>query len=238
MASQTRPLSIAQQVYRLWATLRARQYSAQLSEVFLHEQGGGRGRHDAETLLLDFLMTDPHCGYAASLDFAKAFDSIDVTVVLHILRLSGLPVAIVDLLAAQWQQQQRWAVFGGAVHPTPMTHVRAIPQGDPWSMWAIACLLAPVLREAQMMHPQVRQYLYVDDRTLKAPDLPSLMAAIQHWNCLGDVIGLKSNASKQQNWPLSDQAAAVLAAAPVKYADAGTCPGCLALAITCTVLRS
>lgn len=78
--SETRPLSIAPVIYRIWASIRIKEMAAWAAS-FLHPlQAGGVGGQDAEALALcaDFLQ-DPDT-YPVGLDYRKAFDSLDCSI--------------------------------------------------------------------------------------------------------------------------------------------------------------
>mmetsp|Transcript_3408 Transcript_3408/g.9247 ORF Transcript_3408/g.9247 Transcript_3408/m.9247 type:complete len:231 (+) Transcript_3408:293-985(+) len=85
--------------------------------------------------------------FAASLDFATAYDSAEPRIAARLLRRWGLPQRICKLLLAQWENTVRWAAFffwgGGAFHPVPNAAARALLQGNPWAPHALAAILGP-----------------------------------------------------------------------------------------------
>lgn len=75
-----RPISVGPLVYRWWACMRAQQGAQNIGEAFVAGQGGGHGTHDATGLVLELQLGEGFVNrpFWASLDFAKAFDAIEV----------------------------------------------------------------------------------------------------------------------------------------------------------------
>ena len=176
-----RPIAIGQVIYRMWASIRAKSVASSLSRQFGAKQAGGKGTLDAETMVLDFFLNQDIDGhdFAASLDFDKFFDTVDPALACKALEQMGVPNALVRLISDAWHRQIRWVSFGGAIDPRPITGIKAIPQGDPWSMWAVAALLKPVLVKLQQGHPMVLSWQFADDRTMRARTLDDLISAMQ-----------------------------------------------------------
>lgn len=95
--------------------------------------------------------------YGVSLDFKKAFDSVDWTLSSELLHSLGLPNHVLKPLSDMWNRQTRWCTFGRAVAASPIQGVQAILQGDPFGPLAMAVLLAPVIRRIQVSHPATFQ---------------------------------------------------------------------------------
>ena len=194
-----RPIAIAQLLYRMWASVRAEQCSKGVSSTFDSRQAGGKGLQGAETLLFDVVAAeDVHdMPFMGSYDFLKAFDSVDPELAVHCLRNVGLPVQYARLLLDMWRKQVRWISFGGAVHPLPVRDVRAMPQGDPWAMWAMAAILIPVLRKLKATTSGVRTFAFADDRTMRAKSFDGLHHALQQWEEFART-GIRNNPGKDQ----------------------------------------
>ena len=142
---ETRPISVAPIIYRIWAKIRMRELAPWCSQ-FLHPcQAGGLHGQDAETLTLcmDLLCPADDFPFCCSLDYSKAFDSVDFSICVALFRKIGLNIQICNLLQHQWTNHKRWITFGGAVAPHPLDGCLGLPQGDPWSPFALALTLAP-----------------------------------------------------------------------------------------------
>lgn len=110
----------------------------------------------------------------------------------------GLPDRILGLLRNQWQEHFRWVTFAGSVHPTPIQGAKGLPQGDPWSPIAMSLVLMLAKRRADSLIPTSRSLLYLDDRTILAPNAQTFQRALDAWNALCDTTRLRNNNAKQQ----------------------------------------
>ena len=79
--------------------------------------------------------------------------------------------------------------------------------GDPWSPIAMSLVLMLAKRRADSLVPTSRSLLYLDDRTILAPNAQTLQRALDAWNALYDTTRLRNNYTKQQ----------FLARCPVQY---------------------
>ena len=140
-AQNYRPISVGPVLYRAWAAARAQEFAGHFSTFFGPSQGGGRGTPDCATLVLQMKhvqKTQMH--FAAALDLAKAFDSIHVTLAISVFKLHGLPDQLCNCLSNAWTRQVRHPVVQGCVSNQPI-HCQVLPQGDPWSPWAMSLLI-------------------------------------------------------------------------------------------------
>ena len=73
-------------IYRLWARLRLQELAAPLASCLEHSQAGGLRGHDAETLLcaLGFEFDAEEHPFAMTLDYKKAFGSLEYTISLSV----------------------------------------------------------------------------------------------------------------------------------------------------------
>ena len=198
--ADVRPISIAPVLYRMWGRIRLQQLSTLLTTTLAPYQSGGVGGPDVVSLLLsyDVEFSAEEFGCVAALDFAKAFDSCDTSLVLSTFDKIGIPHKIVRLLADQWTQHSKWVTFANSVCLQPMTHTRGLPQGDPWSPVGISLILSLAKKRADQLVPEARSLLYLDDRTILAPNPVVLKRALQAWDVLYECTRLKDNHSKRQ----------------------------------------
>ena len=112
----------------------------------------------------------------------------------------GVPPQVLGLLKDQWLGQKRWVSFAGTVSPECLGEVPSLPQGDPWSPLALSLVLAAPTKRVQRLYPQVACMVYLDDRTLLAPDVQTLHDVYNEWEILSTVTRLRTNPSKTQCW--------------------------------------
>lgn len=189
-ADRLRPISVGPLVYRIWACIRVQQGAQGIGEAFVAGQGGGRGTQDAMGLVLELQLGEGFVDrpFWASLDFAKAFDSIEVSVALEVL----------GLLGAQWRAQKRWIKYGGAVAQQPLQQVRALPPGCPWSPVAMSAIMAAAAASQRAAFSMVAQIL--DDRTLRARTAAELRQGLRAWKRFEKVTGMQEKVGKRQVW--------------------------------------
>ena len=187
-AAQVRPISIAPIIYRLWGQIRLKHCRDFLTSALSPHQAGGCGGPDATSLLLSFHLEFPKKDFpcVAALDFTKAFDSCDFELSLLVMQHLGVPSRILGLLRNQWQEHFRWITFAGDVHPTPMQGAKGLPHKGPSSPIAMSLVLMLAKRRADALEPETRSLLYLDDRTILAPDAQTLRRALEAWNALYD----------------------------------------------------
>ena len=199
---EVRPICIGPTLYRVWASLRLDQMKPWLASFLGTHQAGGVGGPDVTTLLLTMELDKTSEAYpvALCLDYSKAFDSLDIDLAINILERIRAPSRVVRLLADQWRRHRRWVTFASCVAAAPLTGTRGLPQGDPWSPVALALTLLLPLRQSQRTVPAACSLLYLDDRTLLAPDVNTLQNVETCWNELEEVTRLRTNVQKTQVW--------------------------------------
>ena len=149
-------------------------------------------------------------GVAAALDFCKAFDSLEPAIALHALGQWGFAGSALQLLEHQWRSQVRWSCVGGSVAPEPLHGARGLPQGDPFAPLALAAALQPVLSRCQGRYPDVKQVLFLDDRTFAASTLDRVLAVVDDWDVFGRISGMRTNNDKTQIWGRTQATAVAL----------------------------
>ena len=160
-----RPIAVGAILYRAWAKLRASQVARKFSSSFAPTQGGGRGVPDAPVLVMDILQRQ-HEGwvYGAAFDLEKAFDSMHSDLAVDVMLRHGLHPSVAGCLRDAWNRQVRWIMTTGAYASQPVTcHV--LPQGDPFSPWALSLWMGLLVQEVQRRVPDIIQYQFLDDRT-------------------------------------------------------------------------
>jgi hypothetical protein len=191
---KVRPISVGALLYRAWSKLRFQQ---QLTHALAPQLGCQPGV-GSETLLLSLTQeTTPESHpFGASLDFAKAFESVDWQITVPLLTRAGVPAPVVRALESVWAQQQRWVTFGAHVDPRKIQNVHSLLQGDPWSPFCMGLLLAGPARKMTQENPHIHQTIYMDDRSATFTDLHALHYFMSSWQRVERMLRLKTNHAK------------------------------------------
>ena len=203
---KTRPIAVGAIIFRARGKLRFKQLASQLFHTLPPLQAGGLPSLGADSLLLSWQNegVSELRPYGVSLDFAKAFDSTDWATAEPLLRRAGIPEGVVRALTANWRNQRRWISFGKCVSQYPLLQCPALLQGDPWSPYCMALVLAPVLRKLQSVCPQTFSITYMDDRSALCPSISELNLWLQEWRDFESLCRLKTNVGKSQFWGKSE----------------------------------
>jgi hypothetical protein len=208
-----RPIAVGALLYRIWAKVRFGHAAKAWGSDLLHPlQVGGLPGLDAESLLVALANEagpDSH-PYGVSLDFRKAFDSVDWSTAIRLLRRAGLPTAIAAPLGAMWERQRRWIGFGGSIYPDPIRNVLALPQGDPFSPVALALVLAGPAYKIASRLPTAISTVYLDDRTALFSSLGQLQEYIREWSVFESLGRLRTHEGKTQYWARTPAASRAL----------------------------
>lgn len=218
---KVRPISIGALLYRAWSKLRFKQLSKDLSSALAPLQLGGLPGIGSESLLLSLTQetTPTTHPYGASLDFAKAFESVDWQVAVPLLIRSGVPMPIVRALEGAWAQQQRWVTYGSHVDCRKLEHVQSLLQGDPWSPFCMGLVLAGPAKRMTQENGGIHQTIYMDDRSATFADVPALRHFLFSWERVENLLRLKTNPSKSQFWGRTTEALADLLQAGFQAKD-------------------
>ena len=65
-----------------------------------------------------------------------------------------------------------------------------LPQGDPFAPLALAAALQPVFSRSQSRFPDVKQVLFLDDRTCVGAALPRVLAVVSEWDEISTISGM------------------------------------------------
>ncbi len=119
------------------------------------------------------------------------------------LKLLGFPSGIANTIAAVRGDQRRWVFLDNQSHATPMRVLSAMPQGDSWAVLATRVWMgAGVNWVRERLHAkgmQVKQAVYMDDRTWTADVPEHVVHAGQCWRQWSRSHGLFEN-EKMLQW--------------------------------------
>ena len=107
------------------------------------------------------------------------------------------PVTL-ELVRDQWTHHQRFLSYGGAIAEQACDGFFGMPQGDPFSPWALAAIMSPAAYRFHHLNSFAAMILYVDDRNIRAKTWALLMQAVEYWNDFQELTGLRNNISKMQ----------------------------------------
>eukprot|EP00435_Cladocopium_sp_Y103_P038689 s1562_g10.t1 len=185
----TRPISIGPVIYRVWSAVRLRHLSSGIKRLL--------DRHQ----ILDV--------YDGLVSLHQEYPDVDypfgACLVFRLLRhgpvrahFSSAGPSVFGLYAAGCPMECSYSLvcFGDAVSSRPIVNPLGLPQGDPWSPCALMlCLLLPLRRQFRSVG-DARAFLYLDDRTIIAPSLPSLQQALGVWDDFCRLTRARTNAVK------------------------------------------
>ena len=174
----------------MWVSLRLKTLGPVLSSCLENHQSGGT------TFQLEF--PDQDWQFAACLDYAKAFDSADVSLCLELLSKIGFPEQVLALTRDQWCSHKRWLSFAGATAKEPLLHAEGLPQGDPFAPICLSLLLALPARHVASVANDSKTLLYIDDRTLTAKSIPQLCLAHDTWQEFEQCTRMRTHPEKTQ----------------------------------------
>lgn len=226
-AGQMRPIAVGHVLYRIWSRIRLIQ-TQQLFTPFLAPFQSGSQGSGCQDLFISWDQEFPpeNFGFCAALDYTKCFDSLDYNIPLALFELCGLPSQISALLRSQWGSHSRWVSLNGCVSPVPLRNAKGIPQGDPWSPLALTLVLGCVSRQQKSQVPAASTLLYLDDRSILAPDLQSLQDAMSCWSRLEQVTRMRTNNIKTQYIARTSEAWNEFQNAGFNASKVGTILGC------------
>ena len=166
-AAAMRPITILTALWRVWgrARLRNSKTAMWLETWMTPEICGGRRKVDALSSVIKILEAASNGKYVATFDYSLAFDFTNPAMAVEILRWLGMPAGTAGLLKSVWQSQKRTLQYAGESLKTAEPVMTSLPQGDPWSMIAMAAVLLIPLCDLREAIPNTDILLYVDDRS-------------------------------------------------------------------------
>ena len=200
LAADLRLVSISSLFWRLYTKARFQRPETQAwikRMLPANVYGGvpGKGVQDAAGQLLK--AAHEGC-YIATLDLEKAFDRTSPKLKIHIMKRLGLCKRLATLLLNVWEGQVRHLQLLGETLPGGVLVKDLLPQGDSWSMLAMASVLLPAIQDITKRFPSVCQVNFADDRTFASQSPSELRQVMSVWASWAHTLGLKENGAKAQ----------------------------------------
>ena len=157
--------------------------------------------NDAQVAAADLLEGLGAHGFAATLDYTKAYDTMKPQGTVALMRQAGFPEGFCSLCLAVWGTQLRWVQWGEHTHYHPLQAGRATAQGCPMGPLALSLWMASGLNAAKASLPAnafgaVR--LFMDDRSFTARTAQDLVAQVETWQRWSESVGLLESQDKTQ----------------------------------------
>lgn len=123
-----RPITILNVFWRIWGvawlqTVQVQRWISSLPKEICYGKGSNSGLAVGENF--STLLSK---GYGGTLDYTKAYDSMNVQGTVLLLKRAGWPSGIVDVVGSLWSRQVRWVVWEGHVDQVPLM-ASCAPQG-------------------------------------------------------------------------------------------------------------
>ena len=204
-AANHRPIAVLSCFWRTWASARLKSESVQRwTRTWVPDEAyGGRrgvGTYNAVASLLDGIHNSAYLG---TFDYSLAFDCVRPRLVERLWTHFGMPNGALNMVMSVWCGQRRYLQLFDAVCPTPALVSTSIPQGDPWSMLAMVCMLVAPLVDIKGSRPGAVVSLYVDDRSWITDTAASCLRVAQQWRDWSARLGLTENGDKDQFFQIS-----------------------------------
>jgi hypothetical protein len=190
-SDESRPIAVGSCVTRAWS----RALLPQLPSA-PDGQWCGRAGCGVVTATVDWAAADGCAG--AEVDLRKAFDSVNLPAATAALEHYGTARQIVGWLRASWRGPRHCHVNGALA--AALLPSRGLPPGCPCSPAVLGALLAPWTGLVHRKVPAARTWAYMDDRSLKGPDVATVTAALQVTADFDAAVGLEENVKKRQVW--------------------------------------
>ena len=110
----------------------------------------------------------------------------------------GMPEGTARLLKSVWQSWQRTFQYAGESLKTAELVMTSFPQGEAWSMIAMAAVLLILLCDLRGAIPNTDILLYVDDRSWASQSAQDCVKFGKKWKTWSSRLGLKENATKEK----------------------------------------
>ena len=199
-AAAMRPITILTALWRVWgrASLTSGETARWLETWMTPEISGGRRGVDALSSVIKILEAASSGKYVATFDYSLAFDFTNPAMAVEIIRWLGMPAGTAGLLKSVWQSQKRTLQYAGESLRTEEPVMTSLPQGDPWSMIAMAAVLLIPLCDLREAIPNTDILLYLDDRSWASQSAQDCVKFGKKWKAWSSRLGLKENATKEK----------------------------------------
>ena len=157
------------------------------------------------TFLLDFTLRYHHRHYRplymASIDVAKAFDSVSHSTVLQTLKIRGAPVPFTRYIGSVYESSWTRLKYG-ATQSTPILPTCGVKQGDPLSPWLFNLVIDRLLNRipsgigVNMQGLKINAMAFADDIILLASTKDGLQQSLDITSGFLNACGLLVNANK------------------------------------------
>ena len=194
-ASEYRPICIFSFYYRCWASIRARQCLAAMSDIAPASVCGSMPGRSATSVWYNLLEAMEFATYSnqeangAVLDIIKCFNTLPRLPVFAASIKLGIPDEVIRVWSAGTSQaQRRFLIRGGC--STPLRAITGFAEGDPLSVVAMASLNFVLDIYMTNLHPTCRLYTFVDNievLTRTACDAIHAMNLLQNFCRLLDI---------------------------------------------------
>lgn len=204
-AKDYRPIVVFSIVYRVWASIRARECLRWLLQFFPEELIGSCPNRQAGDLwyaISSIVEYGNHfdercCGALA--DLSKCFNNIPRIPVFVIAKRLGIP----DRITVPWQRalitmERRFSV-NGAVSQGHMSSC-GFAEGDPLSVVAMALINVALDKFMKAQKPEVRCWTYVDDWQLTGESSQAVMEGMNEVSSFTAMLELPMDPSKAAFW--------------------------------------
>ncbi len=198
-----RPITLLNSIYKIFSLiLTNRMMVYKKFMINISQKGFIKERSGLDNILITkLLMKDPNT-YAALIDFAKAFDSVDHAHILRCLNLLGIPIKFINLIRSMlggWSK-----ILIGQHFSEKFFCARGVRQGDPISPILFAIAVEPLSRmisHKKTDTPKIHNLnipilLYADDIIIFANNENKLLNQIKVIHQFQQYSGLQLNPTK------------------------------------------
>ncbi|CAE8605483.1 unnamed protein product [Polarella glacialis] len=219
-AAAMRPIAVLSALWRVWGRARLRNSdTAERLESWLRpEICGGRRNVDALSSVIQLLEAACDNKFIATFDYSLAFDFASPKLAAEIFEWLGMPIGTASLILSVWESQRRVLQYAGEANTNPEEVKTSLPQGDPWSLIAMAVVLLLPLLDLRRGPETTDIMLYVDDRAWASTNASDCMNFGRKWKDWSSRLGLKENEAKEkyyrQNYALALEEFAKVGAPP------------------------
>ncbi|CAE8635053.1 unnamed protein product [Polarella glacialis] len=219
-AAAMRPITVLSALWRVWGRARLRNSdTAEWLESWLQpEICGGRRNVDALSSVIQLLEAACDNKFIATFDYSLAFDFTSPKLAAEIFEWLGMPIGTANLILSVWESQRRVLQYAGEANTNPEEVKTSLPQGDPWSLIAMAVVLLLPLLDLRRGPETTDIMLYVDDRAWASTNASDCMNFGRKWKDWSSRLGLKENEAKEkyyhQNYALALEEFAKVGAPP------------------------